>query len=112
MKQNHYLIKRLARVQQGLHLTDDKATVKFHTLFGVPNLQRAITRVRATGATSVVFVPADGGPLRLATCDQTKKVTPGIALAFEAQEPAAIVAHRPLMLCSEAQLRQMATLDL
>jgi len=111
---NHYYLKRLDRIQHGLHLpTDDKPNCIFYTLFGVPDLDRAISRARKAGAASGVFVPANGSAVQFAKCGHPGHVTPGVVVvAFEAQEPGVTVAHRPLMLCSEAQLRQLATLDL
>jgi hypothetical protein len=111
MKKHHYL-KRLDRIQDGLHLPiGDKATEMFHTLFGVPDLDRAISRARKTGATSVIFVPANGSAVQFAKCDQSDHVTPGIAVAFEIAEPGGADSNRPLAHCTEAQLRQIAKLN-
>lgn len=110
MKKHHYL-KRLDRIQDGLRPpTDDKATVMFYTLFGVPDLDRATSRARKTGATRVMFVPANDSAVQFVSCDQTDHVTPGVAVAFEIAEPSVTVAHRPFLHCTEAQLRQMISL--
>src|SRR5450759_2524735 len=99
MKKHHYL-KRLDRIQDGLRLpTDDKATVMFYTLFGVPDLDRAISRARKAGATRVMFVPANGSAVQFVSCDQTDHVTPGVAVAFEIAEPGGADSNRPLAYC-------------
>jgi hypothetical protein len=111
MKKHNYL-KRLARIQDGLFLPiDDKTDVMFYTLFGVPNLDRAISRVRKAGATSVMFVPANGSAVQFVSCNQGDHVTPGIAVAFEIAEPVGEDSNRPLEFCTTEQLRQMSSLN-
>ena len=110
MKKDLYL-KRLDRIQDGLRLpTDDKATVMFYTLFGVPDLDRAMSRARKAGATSVAFVPAGDSAIQFVSCGQTDNVPLGIAVAFEIAEPGVTVAHRPFLHCTTEQLSQMISL--
>jgi len=108
MKKHHYL-KRLDRIQDGLHLpVGDKDTVMFFTMFGLPNCETAISRGRKAGCTSVVFVPANGSAVQFATCDQADHVTPGVAVAYEIAEPGCADSNQPLAYCTTKQLRQLA----
>jgi len=110
MKKHNYF-KRLDRIRDGLFLpVDDKTHVMFYTLFGVPSLVRAISRAQKAGATSVAFVPANGGAVQIEGCQQHDHATPGIAVVYEIAEPPETVAHRPLKYCSENQLYQIPSL--
>jgi len=109
MKKHNYL-KRLERIQHGLHLpTGDKATVMFFTMFGLPNLESAISRARNAGAKNVMFVPADGGAIQLVSCGQINHVTmPATAVAYQIAQPVDADAREPLKYCQSGRLRELA----
>lgn len=109
MKKHHFL-KRLARIRDGLHLpTDDKATVMFFTMFGLPNLESAIARARKAGAKNVMFVPANGDAIQFVSCGQTNHVTtPATAVAYQIAQPTDADSREPLKHCSSVRLRALA----
>jgi hypothetical protein len=107
MKTNSYK-KRLDHIREGLFLhIDTQETIMVYTLFGVPTLDRAISRAREAGATSVMFVPANGGAVVFTGCDQHAQLTRGIAVAYEIEEPAEADSKSPMEYCTVEQLRQI-----
>lgn len=107
MRTNHYR-KRLDHVRDGLFLpVGSNETMMFYTLFGVPDLDRAVLRARKIGASCVMFVPADGGPVQSASWDPPDDVTSGIAVAYEIAEPSGRDSNEPFSYATTEQLRQL-----
>src|ERR1022692_1042656 len=101
--------KRLDRIRDGLCLpSDGNDTMMIGTLFDVPDLDGAVSRARNEGATSVMFVPANGGAVQFVKCHQPDHVPLCLVVAFEMAEPVGANINKPFEFLSIEQLRQIS----